>query len=256
MRYSARIDRDRWALGAALLLPPAIAAVFLPWRSSLAPSDIALLLVVAIVAVAADGNRPAGILTAASAALWFDFFWTKPYGHFSISSSADIRTTVLLLTTGIAVSELAARARRARRTVVYDTAYLAELRTMARLVKDGRDPLEVAQRVRAQLVILLGLREARFEQNRILGHPPELTDDGTLRWRETRWNLDEFGFPDEEIQLRVHTAGHTYGRFMLTPVPGTRPSLDARQVAAMLAALTGMALAQQAGATGPAVPAS
>jgi hypothetical protein len=40
---------------------------------------------------------------------------------------------------------------------------------------------------------------------------------------------------------------------MLTPVPGTRPSLDARQVATMLAALAGMALARQTGTAGTAV---
>jgi hypothetical protein len=251
----ARIDRDRWALGAALLLPLAVAAVFLPWRSTLANSDMALLLVVVIVAVAANGHRVAGILTAASAAVWFDFFWTKPYEHFSISRGADIRTTVLLLATGIAVSELAARGRRARRTVVFDTAYLAESRSTARLVAEGQDALAVVEQVRAQLIMLLGLRDARFERDRLLGHPPELTDDGGLRWRETRWQLDEFGFPDEEIALRVRSGGHTYGRFMLIPVPGTRPSLDARQVAARLATLAGTALAQPVRATGSTVPA-
>jgi hypothetical protein len=246
MRIFDRVHRDRWAGAAALVVPPAVAAVFLPWRSSLANTDMALLLVAVVVAVAANGHRVAGIVAAASAALWFDFFWTVPYERFSITRSTDIQTTVLLLAVGAAVSELAFRARRARRTVVYDTAYQAELRSTARLVADERDPQAVAEHVRSQLVMLLGLRNARFEAGRMLGHPPRLADDGTLVWEGRRWNVDEYGFPDTEIELRARSGGRTLGRFMLTPVPGTVPSLAARQVAAMLAAQAGTALARDA----------
>jgi len=245
MRYFGRADRDRWALAAALLVPPAVAAVFIPWRSSLAHTDVALLLVVVIVAIAANGHRVAGILTAASAAVWFDFFWAAPYERFTISRASDIATTLLLLATGVAVSELAARGRHARRTVAFDTAYLAGLRSTTQLVTDGRDPRDVVEHVRAQLIPLLGLRDARFERTRLMGHPPELTDDGALQWGKTRWDIDEYGFPDEEIGLWVRSGGRTFGRFMLTPVPGTRPSSAARQVATMLAALVGTAIARQ-----------
>ncbi len=230
---------------AAVALPPALAAVLLPWRSSLANTDVALLLVVAIVAVAANGHRTAGILTAISAALWYDFFWTTPYERFTITRSTDIETTVLLLAVGVAVSELAIRARHARRTVIYDTAYLSELRSTIRLVAAGRDPHEVAEQVGTQLVTLLGLRDIRFEPGQLLGRPPQLEPDGTMSWGETRWNIDEHGFPDQDIELRTGSGGTVFGRFMLTPAPGTAPSLQARQVAAMLATQVGMAFAQQ-----------
>jgi hypothetical protein len=247
MRIFDRVHRDRWAGIAAVLLPLAVAAVFLPWRSSLANSDMALLLVVVVVAVAANGHRVAGIVAAASAALWFDFFWTVPYERLSITRGTDIQTTVLLLAVGAAVSELAARARRARRTVVYDTAYLAELRSTARLVADRTQPQDVVEHVRAQLVMLLGLRAARFEPGRILGHPPRLADDGTLLWDGKPWNVESYGFPDTEFELLARSGGRTLGRFMLTPLPGATPSLAARQVAAMLAAQVGAVLARDAG---------
>lgn len=242
MRIFDRVHRDRWAGAAALLVPLAVAALFLPWRSSLANTDVALLLVVVVVAVAANGHRVAGIVAAASAAVWFDFFWTAPYERFSVTRGTDVQTIVLLLAVGAAVSELAARARRARRTVVYDTAYLAELRSTARLVADQRDPQEVVAHVRAQLVMLLGLREARFEPGRFLGHPPRLADDGTLSWDGRRWNVEEYGFPDTDFALPARSGGQTVGRFMLTPMPGAVPSLAARQVAAMLAAQVGAVL--------------
>ena len=244
MRSFGRIHRDRLAIAAALLLPLAVAAALLPWRGSLPNTDMALLLVVTVVAVAANGNRVAGVLTAISAAVWFDFFWTVPYQRFTITRHTDIETAVLVLAVGAAVSELAARGRRARRVVVRDTAYLAALRSTSTLVADGHDPHEVIEQVQAQLVALLGLRAARFEQGRLLGHPPRLTDDGTLAWAETRWNIDEHGFPDEEIELLARSDGRTRGRFLLTPVPGSAPSLEARQVAAMLANSVGSLLAR------------
>ena len=196
MRSFGRAHRDHLAVAAAPLLPLAIAAVLLPWRGSIANTDIALLLVVAIVAVAANGHRTAGILAAISAAAWFDFFWTVPYQRFAITRHTDIETTVLLLAVGAAVSELAARGRRARRVVVRDASHLEALRSTSAMVADGHDAREVIAQVQAQLVALLGLRSARFEQGRLLGRPPQLTDDGTLAWGEVRWNIDEHGFPN------------------------------------------------------------
>ncbi|MEY9931406.1 hypothetical protein ABH926_006055 [Catenulispora sp. GP43] len=245
MRYFGRVHRDRWAMLAAVVLPLAMATVLLPWRSSLANTDVALLLVVTIVAVAANGHRAAGALAAVSAAVWFDFFWTKPYQQFAITRGTDIATAVLLLVVGIAVSELAVRGRRARRTVVFDTAYLSELRSTVRLVAEGRDPQEVARHVQAELVALLGLRDVRFERGQLLGHPPRLEADGTLAWGDTRWDIDEHGFPNQDVELRTGARGTVFGRFMMTPVPGTAPSRQAREVAGMLAAQVGISFAQQ-----------
>ncbi|GAA1959789.1 DUF4118 domain-containing protein [Catenulispora subtropica] len=255
MRTFSRVHRDRLATAAALLLPLAVAAALLPWRSSVPNTDMALLLVVTVVAVAADGNRTAGILAAISAAVWFDFFWTVPYERFTITRHTDIETTVLLLAVGAAVSELAARGRRARRVVVRDTAYLHAMRSTSAMVADGRDTREVVEQVQAQLVALLGLRAARFEQGRLIGRPPRLTDDGALVWGQVRWNIDEHGFPDEDVELLARSAGRTRGRFLLTPLAGSAPSLEARQVAVMLANHVGNALAHDTDRRGSEQPA-
>jgi hypothetical protein len=243
MRTFGRIDRNVPAVAAALLAPLAVSAVLLPWRWSIANTDVALLLVVVVVAVAAAGYQIAGILAAVSAAVWFDFFWTVPYERFSITRHTDIETAVLLLAVGGAVSELAARGRKARRTVVVGTAHLDALRTIAGLASDGRDERDLVEHVLAHLIVLLGLRDARFEQGRSLGHPPLLTDDGTLTWNKARWKVEEFGFPDEEIELRARFGGRTRGRFLLTPTPGAAPTIEARQVAALMAQQVGAVLA-------------
>ena len=46
------LTRDRAAIAAAVVVPLALAAILLPWRGSWPNTNVALLLVVAVVAVA------------------------------------------------------------------------------------------------------------------------------------------------------------------------------------------------------------
>jgi hypothetical protein len=50
------------------------------------------------------------------------------------------------------------------------------------------------------------------------------------------------GLPGEEIELRTFGNGQYYGRFMLKPKLGSKPSLQARLVAVTLANQAGRAL--------------
>ena len=146
------LSRDRIAIMAALAAPLAAAAILLPFRASWSNTNVALLLVVAVVGVAAIGNRVAGGLAAVWAAIWFDFFFTLPYYRFTIRSSADVTTAVLLLLTGLAVSQLAARARRLRVIAITDAGYLAQIHETASLTQSARSPDAVVDHVREQLM--------------------------------------------------------------------------------------------------------
>ena len=106
------VSRDRLAVLAALVAPLAVAAVLVPFRSSFPNTDAALVMLLVVVAVAANGYRLAGVLAALSVAVWFDFFLTQPYERFSITRRTDIETTVLLLLIGVAVTEIAVWGRR------------------------------------------------------------------------------------------------------------------------------------------------
>ena len=238
--------RDRLAVGAALAGPPAVSGVLVPWRSSLPSTNVALLLVVVVVAVAANGRRGPGLLAAVGAAVWFDFFWTLPYERFTITARADVETTVLLLIVGAVVSELAARGRRSHREVRTGTAYLASIHDAAGRAATGQTMPELIERVRGELIAVLALRAARFEEGTYLGHPPRLDEHGELIWDSGRWDIAVHGLPDQDIELRTRNNGRTWGRFMLTPTPGTAPSADARRVAVVLADQVGAALAGQA----------
>jgi K+-sensing histidine kinase KdpD len=154
------LTRDRAAIAAALIAPIAAAAILLPFRSTWSNTNVALLLVVVVVAVAAIGNRIAGAIAAIGAAVWFDFFFTLPYYRFTIRHSSDVTTFVLLLVVGVAVSQLAAHARRMRVLAITDAGYLAQIHETAALAQSAKSPDAVVDLVREQLVGLLALRTA------------------------------------------------------------------------------------------------
>ncbi|WP_406277570.1 PAS domain-containing sensor histidine kinase [Streptomyces sp. NBC_00191] len=234
--------RDRIALAAALAGPFLAALVLVPFRTSLSNTNLALILVVVVVAVSANGNRFAGALTALSSAAWFDFFLTQPYQQFTIDDSKDIETAVLLLAVGLAVSQLAARARRLQVITVTDAGHLARIHDTAQLVQATASPDAVVDQVRRQLVDVLQLRGCRFEYGSLLGRPPRLEQDGAVVVGRSRWDIDRYGWPEGEIELRAVGIGHYGGRFMLRPTPGVVPPLRARLVAVTLADHAGAAL--------------
>jgi hypothetical protein len=241
------LTRDRWAIAAAVVVPLAAAAILIPWRGSWPNTNVALLLVVAVVAVAALGNRIAGALAAVSASAWFDFFFTQPYERFTMSHSSDVTTFALLLAVGIAVSQLAAHARHLKAVTVADAGYLARIVDSAALTQSAGSPDAVVQYVRRQLTDLLDLADCRFEYGTLIGQPPRLEPDGSVLTRHGHWPVDVVGLPAEEIELRTFSNGQYCGRFMMAPNAGSSPPRRARLVAVTLADLAGHALGAAAG---------
>ena len=236
------LTRDRAAIAAAVLGPLALAAILLPWRGSWPNTNVALLFVVAVVAVVATaclGNRLAGALASLSAAVWFDFFFTPPYERLAISHPADVTTFALLLTVGVAVSQMAAWARRLKAVTVDDAGYFARIVSSAELTQRAGTPYDVVEHVRAQLIDVLDLADCRFEYGKLLGQPPRLEPDGTVTTRYGHYPVDEAGLPREEVELRTFSNGQYTGRFMLTPNRCSAPSRRARLVAVALADLAG-----------------
>ena len=239
---SRYLVRGPVAVIVGIVAPLAVCAVLLPWRAHMSNTNVALVLVVAVVAVAVLGSRIAGALAALSAALWFDFFFTRPYQHFTISKSSDVTTAVLLLAVGLAVSQLAVHARRMQVIAITDAGYLAQIHDTAQLAQAGASPDAVIAQVSEQLVRLLQARACRFEYGSLLGHPPRLEQDGSVQVGRKVWDVDRAGLPDEEVELRAFAGGRFIGRFMVRPTPGATPSLQARLTAVTLADRAGSAL--------------
>ena len=237
-------SRDRVAIIAASLIPLGVAAVLVPFRATLPSTVAVLLLVTVVVAVAANGYSGAGWLAAVSAALWFDFFLTRPYERFAITHRADIETTVMLLVVGAAVTELAVRGRRHHHVAQIEAGYLIAIRTTADLVASGASSSQVVSLVKHQLAELLSLQECRFEQGRF-GGLFRLGADGELHLGEVQWNVERDGFPGTPVEVRTTSNGRAYGRFLITFDLHSRPGVLPRQVAVILADLVGTALARE-----------
>jgi hypothetical protein len=237
-----RIAPVALAWSAALAAPVALCALLLPWRDRIPALDVALLLVVVVVAVAALGRRAAGALAAVGAAVWFDFFFTRPYQQLAIGRPADLTIATVLLAVGLAVSQLAARARRLSVLASTDAGHLARIHRTAVLSRSPGSALTVVDHVRDELVDLLGLTECRFEYGSLLGRPPRLERDGSIVLDGRVWDTEQLGWPAEPVELRLTGNGRYLGRYLLEPVPGSRSSRQARLVAVTLAEQAGAAL--------------
>jgi hypothetical protein len=214
-----------------------------PFRSSIDSADAALVLVVIVVAIATSGQRAAGAFAAASASVWFDFFFTRPFDHFAIVRRNDIETTVLLLAVGLAVSELAARGQTQRRLAHEGANHLAMLHDFAEMVATGESAEFVVIRAAAELSDLLSLRDCRFDQGASEPRLPRLEAGGTVMIAGRAWDAGSLGLPGKELELVVENGAVYQGRFLLVPSPGEGISLERRVVAVAIASQVGAALA-------------
>ena len=147
-----RLSRDRLAVLAALAAPLAVAAVLVPFRASIPNTDAALVMLLVVVAVAANGYRLAGNLAARSC-------------HFQYGVAG-------------------------------------------------------------------------------VGRPARLRHDGSVTIGQRAWDVDAEGFPSgSDTELLAESGGLLQGRFLMTPAPGARPTLEQRLLAVALADQVGAALA-------------
>jgi K+-sensing histidine kinase KdpD len=239
------LTRDRLAVLAGLAAPLALAAVLVPFRASFPNTDAALTMLLAVVAVAANGDRLVGVLAALSTAVWFDFFLTRPYERFTITRRTDIETTLLLLVIGVAVTEIAVRGRRHYALASRQAGYLDGIANAARAVAAGGSATALIDQVSTQLVQLLSLRSCVFQYGVAgLGRPARLHRDGSVTIGQRRWAADSEDLPtDTGLELLVEGGGIFQGRFLMIPAPGVRPALERRLIAVAFADQVGGALA-------------
>jgi len=233
-----------WVLSASLLAPPAVCAILTPFRDNFDNANAALLLVVVIVGVVACGIRTAGVLAAVSSAVWFDFFLTVPYNSFTITSRDDVEQAVLLVAIGVAVTEIAIWGRRQQARASRNHGYLDGVLTTSRAVAAGGSTDDLIEQVRAELAAVLGIDGVKFVARSEQTNAPQLNVDGSVTRGSQVLEVERDGLPtDAEIELPVHHAGRTRGRFLLTAASRiVRPDLDQRLVAVALAAQVGAAL--------------
>ena len=232
------------ALIAAVFGPVAVAAALIPAQSAIGNTNVALILVAVVVAVASAGRRFAAIAAALSAAVWFDFFHTRPHYSFTIDAHGDVVTAGVLLVVGLIVGELAVRGRRHREAAVDSSTDIARIHAIAELAASGEEPEFVIMAVATELTQILALRDCRYEPYSAVDRPSaRIERNGEVTLGRFRWGVDSMGLPTKQVELLVEGQGRHLGRFVLTPTPGQPIPFDKRLVAIALADQVGAALA-------------
>lgn len=214
------------------------------WASS---TNVALVLMVVVVLGAAAGGRLAGVVSALTAALAFDFFQTEPIHSLRISSRDDIETAILLLIAGLVVGQIAARAQIVRVAVEASRSEIRRITHVAELAAEGEPAAEVIDAASVELTHLLSLGSCRFEQPPYTEPLQRLERSGVVIVPKQLITVSRMGrhgleLPAEGVELPVLQRGREVGRFVLVPTPGEGASLEQRVVAVAVADQVGAAL--------------
>jgi len=213
----------------------AIAGLLVPLRSTIDNTNVALVLVLVIVAAASFGGRVAGVTTSIVAALSFNFFHTEPHYSLRISDRFDIITTVLLVVVGLVVGEIAVLSHRHEVVADEHATGARHLERVAALVAQGADEDDVWEAVRAGLTAEMGLESCRFDPGLGLSHLPRIERDGRLVEGEKYFTGGGFALPSGGVEILVERNGATLGRLVLEPAERRAVSRDQRRVAIALA---------------------
>jgi K+-sensing histidine kinase KdpD len=223
----------------AAVVPLAAAAVLSLFRGTLTAATDVLVLVAVVVVFGATGIRAAGLAAALSAAAWFDFFLTEPYGSFTIDDPNDLEAAIILLAIGGVVTETALWGQRQEAALSRETGYVNGVLATAQSVSESRDSAEEVTRTVAQRIRdLLDLDSCSFVTGgRLDDLDPTLQHDGSVTRGGQLLAVDRDGLPpDSAVVLPVRVAGEVRGRFLLTASSHVaRPSAQQRRVAVLLA---------------------
>jgi hypothetical protein len=229
------------------LVPVAVAAAWIPFRDDLPNTDIALLLVLCVGAVAMVGGRWAAVIGAITAATAFDFFDTPPYGQLYMTRGRDVATTLILVGAGLLVGELCLRVRRYRVMATTRGEDFTVISSAARLMAVGEDPSVVVEALAGELVTRVGLADCEFHYGPPEGDRPCIARDGSV--------IDLTG-PSRQtevdgLDLPVWAGTDMVGRYRLCLSPGPLPAPDRLLVAVGIAEQAGAALAASNPSTSP-----
>jgi len=245
-RRALRFD-DAATFGIALggLGTVAVAGLLVPWRDRIGQTNVALLLVLVIVAAASIGGHTAGLLASLVAALSFNFWYTAPYGTFRVADTQDVERIALLFVVGVIVGELTLIRERLREDVRERQEMIEGLVRLTELVAQGAGPSAVWGEVQAALCQGLSAEEIRFEPFGTEAQPlPRITVASPVPRRAIqRFRDSGFELPPEGAEVVVQYRGDVLGRLVIVPTHAVGVRILERQVAVAIADLYAASIA-------------
>lgn len=215
--------------------PIAVGALLVGVRGEIDSANVALIMVLTVVAVAAFTGRGPAAMAALVAAASYEFFFTRPYLSLRIHSGDDVLTTVILLVIALVVGQVGAVARRRAFETADALEESARLRRVAARLARGESAPDLIAAVTDEVSQLLMLRSCTFEEHPTDASLPVLDRDGHVA--TTAYKLVDGGFalPDGGVRLPVVGADRELGSLVLVGDPEVGVSLEQRLVAVALA---------------------
>jgi hypothetical protein len=228
---------------AALLTPLVSAALMIPLRPHTQPSNLALVMVAVVAASSVPGYVLPAVASGLSAGAWFDFFLTRPYERFAISSGSVVQTALLMTAVATIVGAISARRRQAGEKARRTGEEVVGLYVTAQMLSAGSRVDLVLATVADQLTEVLSLSQCAFDSGPAPESGPTLDRAGGLDWEGQPWSPTSHGWPPVPVSLPVDSAGRAVGRFLLHGrTPAEPVTLDRLMTALALADLAGAAL--------------
>jgi K+-sensing histidine kinase KdpD len=224
---------------AAVAAPVVVVVGLVPVRSHIDSANLALGLVVVVLAIAYLGGRVSGAVSALSAAVAFDFFLTRPFGSLRIYASRDLQTTVLLVVIGVIAGELVDRARRSGAAAATKQAEIDAIYRRAELAAGTDEPGRLVGITVQELTQLLDLKSCRYVSGPPARAMPELTHFSV----RVPANLDPEVRGLMALPVRAH--GRLHGHVVMsfpTAMASTSLTSDQRHAAIALADQLGVGL--------------
>ena len=221
----------------ALVVPALLGLALAPARDSIDIAVVVLIFTLLVVAIAALGDRVAGLLASVSSAAWMDFFLIPPHFTFRIARGEDIVLAVLFAVVGLAVTELALRARRQAAEVARRGGYVDGVLEVLRIAPDQGSGQDRRAAICREITRVLDIDNCSYAAGAPAGGWPVLHDTGEITQDGRHLDIVGAGLPTNSvIAIPVRHGGQVVGHFRL--VASTRimhPSADQLKVAVLLA---------------------
>lgn len=239
--WSERHATEMWA--AAAFLPPLLAGLASMGRPVVVDSHAVLVLVLVVALISAVGPSAAGVGAAVTAAVAFDYFWTEPFGSLAIDDASDVITVALLLLVAVASGQLSMWVTRQQATAAQQRSYLAAVQTAVTTRSASEAPDDSLEAVCEAITAVLGVDRCRLVRGGTPG-TTRLGADGDVTQSGRTLDVARRGLPtDDVIVLPVGGAAEATVRFEVSAASQVaHPTLEQRQVAALIARLVGAGL--------------
>jgi hypothetical protein len=199
-------------------MPVVVACLLLPLRGHTVNVNLALVLVLAVLAGGAIAGRLGGVLAAVTAALSFDILLTRPYGSLRIDGGDDVVTTILLAAVGVTSAILVERVRRHAAQAATTASSLQRLERVTELNSGSQSRERLVRLACDELTSMLDLKACRYAP----GPPPV----DSIRFEHGFVRVPAMGEPGPAGQavLPVRHKAREVGHFVLV-FPNATPGL-------------------------------